>query len=437
MRSTSVGILVATALGASLFAGAGSAEAQAEDASCSFDEGSAALEVIGTGHVIGVSTGIGPLSDPDEIVVINTIPGRPPRSTVLDCRATGSLSEPTVHNVDSVSVGGAFQLTLGSLQPGATAAGEAGAPEIEVEFRATGEDTAVEVMRPGSIRGGSIDGRSGVNFNPLQESDPGAADVDLVHDADALFIVGTDADDVVDGMGGPEFTGPYSGILNFAALGGDDALLAPAGVGRMDAGAGDDLLIGGPGEDFIWERSGADRFIGHGGDDEVIAGVGDDVVNAGAGEDRLVHTDGPGPVRTDLAVNGPQHTGTVGTDVYRGFEDVQGSFGDDVFAGNGRDNTFDTFPGSDVVRGRGGDDVIEASLGDDRLFGGAGDDLLLGEGDRDVLNGGGGSDLFSGGEDLDVLLARDGTADRKLGCGPPSRHEKVRRDRRDPDPRNC
>jgi RTX calcium-binding nonapeptide repeat (4 copies) len=76
-----------------------------------------------------------------------------------------------------------------------------------------------------------------------------------------------------------------------------------------------------------------------------------------------------------------------------------GTSGNDTLRGNG---------GNDELRGEGGNDLLEGGADNDEVRGGAGDDTLTGGSGRDTLSGASGDDL---------LQARDGEAERALGCG--------------------
>ncbi|MGI9019584.1 MAG: calcium-binding protein [Solirubrobacterales bacterium] len=87
-----------------------------------------------------------------------------------------------------------------------------------------------------------------------------------------------------------------------------------------------------------------------------------------------------------------------------------------------------------------GNDTAVGGNGSDTLAGGAGNDVLRGgAGNRDLLTGGSGRDKLFGEGGPDSLFAKDGTADRRLDCGPgPNGQESAKRDRdKDPTPKSC
>ena len=71
--------------------------------------------------------------------------------------------------------------------------------------------------------------------------------------------------------------------------------------------------------------------------------------------------------------------------------------GDDIYEGNG---------GNDTIDGGAGDDDIDGGSGRDTLLGGYGDDHLKGGSGNDTLDGGRGSDLLEGGDGDDTLVSR-------------------------------
>ena len=82
----------------------------------------------------------------------------------------------------------------------------------------------------------------------------------------------------------------------------------------------------------------------------------------------------------------PTKFGTPGDDV------IDGTSGNDVFAGLG---------GDDLIKGNGGNDIICGGSGDDVIQGGVGRDQLFGETGGDILKGGKGRDTCIGGLGID------------------------------------
>ena len=113
-----------------------------------------------------------------------------------------------------------------------------------------------------------------------------------------------------------------------------------------------------------------------------------------------------------------------------------GQAGADVLRGGLADDLLRGDRGRDVVAGWSGDDILFGGKGSDGLIGFEGDDTLRGEQGRDALFGQKGRDLMFGGAQNDVLLARDGTRDPQLACGPGKRQRAIT-DRHDPRASRC
>jgi Ca2+-binding RTX toxin-like protein len=242
------------------------------------------------------------------------------------------------------------------------------------------------------------------------------------------WLIGSLHDDVLVGSDEP-FEVIYGADGNdvIDALGGDDAMAGGAGDDQIDGGDGFDFLadwelaeiygldpvdgplaidllagtltgngsdtlasiegsIGSPGDDVMLGDNGDNDFVGLGeGDDTVDARGGDDLVDGGDGADDL--DGGPG---TDLLGNLDASAGMtidlgVGTtshgDTLANFEDIIGTFFDDVITGNGGPNTIEGADGADQLSGLAGDDV---------LFGGWSDGFD--DGSPDSADGGDGTD---------------------------------------------
>lgn len=206
----------------------------------------------------------------------------------------------------------------------------------------------------------------------------------------------------------------------------DDRGRIDGGGGSLEGGAGDDRLstvglsgtgfVGGPGRDRMVGGPGVDGF-GEGG---VRSGT--DTMLGRGGNDRVFYSDRRRGV--SITLDRRRDDGARGErDLVLDVESAYGGRGDDLIAGNGRDNELQGGRGADVIRGGGGADRIH--VGDpvrrtparerDRAFGGRGDDRLEGVGGglfirrpRSLLNGGPGHDALIGGR---VADARDGAAD--------------------------
>jgi Ca2+-binding RTX toxin-like protein len=167
-------------------------------------------------------------------------------------------------------------------------------------------------------------------------------------------------------------------------------------------GKGNDTLLGsGAAEHYIDQRG--DDLVGLGGGNDIVsAGRGDDTINAGAGgEDSVwffrISDDSGGysfntqGVNFDLAKTTAQDLGLFGTDIYRNFEQVIGSYGADTLLGTNGNNILEGSSGNDHLRGREGYDTIA---------GGPGLDVLIGDVGADDLFGGRKDDPFDGSRDV-------------------------------------
>ncbi|MHA4866224.1 calcium-binding protein [Duganella sp. PWIR1] len=225
--------------------------------------------------------------------------------------------------------------------------------------------------------------------------------------ADSLEVTGTD-DTLIGGAGNDYIQGGAGNNLEIGGQGDDS--FGGDGAGRTDPG--NDTIEGGDGNDYIRSQSGADTFDGGAGNDRVTyysVGHGIDV-NMVTG----VVADGSGD--NDLLLNVEMVSGS------NGFADVMlGSDGANTFYGNGGNDTLDGGAGIDTVgyqfatagvtvsladgASSGADGVdqlsnfenVEGSYYNDMLSGDAGANVLLGLGGADTLVGGGGNDTLRGG----------------------------------------
>ena len=152
--------------------------------------------------------------------------------------------------------------------------------------------------------------------------------------------------------------------------------------------------------DYVEGRGGNDALYGFGGGDTLDGGIGDDTVHGGAGNDSLeggtgrdtasffeYRTVSPYQVMPGVSVDLAAGTAAGhGTDTLSGFEDVEGSLGDDTIAGDSGANRLWGLEGADDLKGRGGADFLYGGRGSDTLEGGTG---------ADALDGGFGSDTAS------------------------------------------
>ncbi|MDJ0770864.1 MAG: carboxypeptidase regulatory-like domain-containing protein [Ilumatobacter sp.] len=173
-------------------------------------------------------------------------------------------------------------------------------------------------------------------------------------------ILGTEFDDVVDGLAGDD---------TICTLGGNDTVDGGDGLDRIFTSWGDDIVDGGKGNDRIWGGDGNDQLNGGGGGDRLYGehgndvlrgGNGNDVLEGGVGSDELRGQNGSDLVYANSAVD--FSTTDVDT-VYGGglFDDVFGDAGNDtIYGGNF----------ADVLSGKSGDDSLYGNNGADTLRGG-------------------------------------------------------------------
>ncbi|WP_300440628.1 calcium-binding protein [uncultured Mameliella sp.] len=209
--------------------------------------------------------------------------------------------------------------------------------------------------------------------------------------------------------------------------GGADVLLGGAGHDRLIGDQGDDSLLGGAGDDWLLGSGGNDTLYGGEGSDSLIGGVGDDVLIGGPGAETLDGSPG-GSDTIDYAQatsgmilrlwnNTVTGDPLAQGDTILNFENAETGEGDDLIAGNHRDNRLTGNGGNDRLFGYGGADVLQGGAGSDLLRGGAGADRLSGGADRDFLTGGADADvfLFASAAEAGLGAARDQIMDFQPG----------------------
>ena len=235
----------------------------------------------------------------------------------------------------------------------------------------------------------------------------------------------------------------------------------------------DDRLTGDDDPNWLWGLVGDDDLSGGKGDDRLVGGKGDDDLDGGAGDDDL--QGGLGPDKLTGGENGEEgdtaswlHSpagvtarlhvfqamgGSAEGDTFAGtvtakykykedkdddkeidveeslpdIENLRGSAGADILAGDFRNNKIWGMGGDDKLYGGpgGGDgslddtnsDELDGGAGDDKLYGGQGNDMLKGGQGNDMLWGGSGNDTLEGGEGNDVLRGGPGYDTYKGGAG--------------------
>ena len=127
-----------------------------------------------------------------------------------------------------------------------------------------------------------------------------------------------------------------------------------------------DNLTGGNGNDTIEALGGADTLIGGPGDDVLdpdggSANPGSDLVDGGPGTDVVDYRLGQiGGVSVDLGIAGFQPTGSEGSDMFSGIENVMGTGFADTLRGDKGPNSLVGFAGADSIDVRdGGPDTVD------------------------------------------------------------------------------
>ena len=193
-------------------------------------------------------------------------------------------------------------------------------------------------------------------------------------------IIGTDngetlngvVDEVnfIDGKGGDDTL--IGGSLPDTILGGsgNDQIFGSFGEDAINSGTGNDQISGGTGDDTIDLTQGVAGDVkqvqGDQGDDWISAGAGVDHISGGQGTDVVDYSASSAAVTVDLQT-GKGTGGLAEGDTYLSVEDIVGSAGDDVLAGNGAFNTINGGAGNDTIRGGAGGDLLDGGAGSDWL----------------------------------------------------------------------
>lgn len=121
-----------------------------------------------------------------------------------------------------------------------------------------------------------------------------------------------------------------------------------------------------------------------------------------------------------VPVQGAKFRGTSEDDVFTGDgknNTASGGKGNDVLSGGDGSNALDGGNGNDLLLGGDAADTLEGGNNRDTLIGGLGDDSLSGEGGLDLLDGGAGLDVLNGGNAADQLVGGDGVDTLTGGTG--------------------
>lgn len=200
-------------------------------------------------------------------------------------------------------------------------------------------------------------------------------------------LVGTEARDVIDLLGGND---------TYEGFGGNDNIRGGSGNDNLSGGDGNDVIRGQGGSDVINGDAGNDRIFGGGSSDEVNGGADNDEINGGNGNDTL-----NGDAGDDLII------GKNGNDVMNGGDGedrMNGGQGNDIMSGGADNDRMSGANGDDIMDGGEGDDFVLGGDGHDILSGGAGDDILRGDSGRDTLIMDAGNDILSGEGGADMFI---------------------------------
>ena len=172
--------------------------------------------------------------------------------------------------------------------------------------------------------------------------------------------------------------------------GGTDVVIASVNY-TLGANLENLVLVG---DDFL-------SGVGNALDNTLYASNGDNQLNGSSGIDTVSYAFAQSGVSLTLATGLAQATGGSGSDVLKGFENLEGSAYADTLTGNSANN---------LLLGGAGDDSLNGSAGNDVLIGGAGSDTLI---------GGSGADryVFGALDDLGLAELADIVSGFKAGDG--------------------
>lgn len=192
------------------------------------------------------------------------------------------------------------------------------------------------------------------------------ASAPLVRSADGSVVTftGTDTGIGVTGAGIADFSGEAHGVYAY----GDGAAQTLIGSEH------DDVLQGLGGSDRLVGGDGADRLDGGAGNDVLEGGAGGDLLIGGAGFDFADYHLSDAGISVDLASGAP--SGGAEGDLLEGIEGLIGSALQDDLRGDVGINILLGGDGTDTLDGRAGDDVLVGGGGADRIIGGDGVDTV-------------------------------------------------------------
>jgi len=147
---------------------------------------------------------------------------------------------------------------------------------------------------------------------------------------------------------------------------GDNELKGMAGNDTLNAGDGDDTLDGGLGMDSLIGGNGDDLYIMNNIDDIIIEKV------DGGEQDQIIATVNFNLGQSEnvefLTLTGKKAIEGTGNDLNNLLQEIAGGKINNLFTGNG---------GDDTINGQGGNDTLEGGDGDDELNGGDGVDVAI------------------------------------------------------------
>ena len=176
-------------------------------------------------------------------------------------------------------------------------------------------------------------------------------------------------DILIGGFGNDRLEGSFGDDALFGDEG-NDSLHGDAGDDVIDSGTGNDTVFGGAGDDVSISKRAPPakrkQVFAEQGDDRIIAGAAIDAIDGGQGIDLVDYSHSSAAVSVDLLA-GKGVGGFAEGDSFWSVEDILGSAGDDVLAGNGAYNTIDGWLGNDTIRGGAGGDLLDGGEGVDWL----------------------------------------------------------------------
>ena len=185
---------------------------------------------------------------------------------------------------------------------------------------------------------------------------------------------------------------------------GDDRIDLGTLPGFVHGGPGDDTIRGSTGADLLHGDDGRDVIDGAESDDEVAGDgltPGADRLSGGPGSDWIDYTTHPVGVAVTLSQE-PVGVGDGAEDLADGFENVSGTFHDDLLVGDDAPNRISAGGGiENHVEAKAGDDVVTMLGGFARL--GDGDDVVVSAGPKSGIECGPGSDQVTGRRLFDLL----------------------------------